>query len=113
MLFALVCSSSTRIVFRVDDNTSLGGREARDDIAPSLVVVYAERHNETLAGVGFKAQGTRRATPAHGESVLTVGLGLSTTACILPNSLLDGVEESVGVGLVDTNSDRVRYSSGM
>jgi hypothetical protein len=98
------------VVLRRDDDTSLVGSEVRDNITPTLVVVDAQRDDEVFAGVGRETKGAARSATTHGEHIGSVGLAPRSAVGVFPDRLLDDVEKSVLVGLVDLCGDCVAHS---
>lgn len=98
------------VVLGGNDDTSLIVREVGHDVAPTLVVMHAERDDEVLARVGDEAKGARGATAAHREDVCAVDLAPGTAIGVVPHRLLDDAEEGLGVGLVDVSGDSVRHA---
>ena len=100
------------VVLGRDDDASLVIGEIGDNVTPTLVVVDAQRNDEVFAGVGNETEGTTGSTATHGEHMGPVDFTPRSTVGILPDRLLDDVEEGVLVGLVDLGSDGVTHSRG-
>ena len=98
------------VVLGSDDNASLVVGEIGDNITPTLVVVDSQSDDEVFAGVGHEAKGTAGPAATHGEHMGPVDFTPRSTIRVLPDRLLDDVEEGVLVGLVDLGSDRVTHS---
>jgi hypothetical protein len=98
------------VILRRDDDTSLVGRKVRDNITPTLVIVDAQCDDEVLAGVGRETKGATRSATTHGEHMGSVGLAPRSAVGVFPDCLLDDVEKSVLVGLVDLCGDCVAHS---
>ena len=100
------------VILGGDDHTRLVVLEVGDDVTPTLVVVDAHRDDEVLAGVRDETEGTAGSATTHREQMLSVDLAPRPTVSVLPDGLLDAVEESVRVGLVDLGGDGVTHTRG-
>ena len=98
------------VVLGSDDDASLIVGKVGDNVAPMLVVVDAQSDDEVFASVGHEAKGTAGSAATHGEHMGPIYFTPRSTVGILPNRLLDDVEEGVLVGLVDLGSDGVTHS---
>ena len=99
-----------RVVLGRDDDTGLVGRKVRDNIAPTLVVVDAQRDDEALLSVGRETKGATRSTAAHREHMGAVDVAPRSTVGVLPDRPLDDAEERVLVGLIDLRGNGVTHS---
>ena len=98
------------VVLGCDDHTSLVGGKVRDDVAPTFVVVDAQRDDEVLAsGAGHETKGAARSATTHREYMGSTEVVPRPAISVFPDSLLDDVEVCVR-GLVDTCSDCVTHS---
>ena len=95
------------VVLGCDDDTSLIVSKVRDDVAPTLVVVDAQRDDEVFAGVGQETKGAGSSAATHGEDMRSVDFAPCSTVGVVPDRLLDDMEERVLVGLVDLGGDGV------
>ena len=98
------------VVLGSDDDASLIVGKVGDNVTPTLVVVDAQSDDEVFASVGHEAKGTAGPAATHGEHMGPVDFTPRSTVGILPDRLLDDVEEGVLVGLIDLGSDRVTHS---
>ena len=103
---------AVRVVLRGDDNASLVVLEVGDDISPTFVVVDAKSDDEVLVGVGNEAKGATSSTTTHSENMRSVDAAPRSTVGVVPDRLLDKVEECFVIGLVDLDSDGVTHSGG-
>lgn len=65
--------------------------------------------DDVLAAVAEEAKGTGGTARGHGEDVGAVDFGPSAAINIMPDGLLNNVEECVGIGLEDSCGDGVRH----
>lgn len=113
LFLPLIGPLSTVVVLGVDNDASLVVLQIGDDVAPPLVVVYADSGDEVLTVIRKEADGAGGAAATHGELVLAIAKLRPTAAVgVLPHRLLDDAEESVGVGLEDAEGDGVAHSVG-
>ena len=97
------------VVLGCNDNAGLVVGQVRDNVASTLVVVHAESDDEVLASVCDEAKGAAGAAATHGEDLGAVDLGPSAAVGVLPDRLLNNLEERVRVGLVDFDGDGVGH----
>jgi len=98
------------VILRVDDDAGLVIVKVGDYVAPPLVVVDSHSDDEVLAGVGNETKSAGCSTATHGEHLLAVHFGPSSSIGIVPDGLLNDLEEGVGVGLVDADGNFVAHS---
>ncbi len=100
---------SGRQVISLRVTSCLVALEVRDDVAPLLVIVDAQRDNKTLACIGHDAKGARGPASAHLKHVATIDL--APTVGVLPDGLLGNMVVRVlaGSNLMDIHLDRVTH----
>lgn len=109
-------SLSMRVVVILRQGSDAGDvvGEASDDVEPGLVVVNTHSNEESLlALLSHEAKDTRGTAAAHGEGEDSILLRPCTAVGIVPNALLNDLEECVGVALVDMDLDGVRHAKAM
>ena len=103
---------AVRVVLRGDDDTGLVILEVGNDVAPTLVVVDSQSDDAVFTGVGNEAKGTASSTTTHSEIQHSVGAAPRSTVGVVPDRLLDDMEECIVIGLVDLDRDGVTHSRG-
>jgi len=85
--------------------------ETGNNIDPSLGVMDTHGDEEGfLALLGHETKHTGGATATHGQQEDAILLRPGSAVGKVPNTLLDDLEEGVGVGLIDADFDGVRHS---
>lgn len=108
-----LCMGVVVVLWQSPDAGDVVG-EASDNVEPWLVVVNTHSNEEGfIALLSHEAKDTRGTATAHGEGKGSIRLRPCTTVGIVPNTLLDDLEECVGVALVDMDSDGVRHAKTM
>jgi hypothetical protein len=98
------------VVFRSNDNASLLVGQVRDNVSLSFVVVDTQCDDEIFTGVGHETKGARCPAAAHSEHMSVVNFTPRPPVRVLPNRLLDDVEECVLIRLEDPSSNCVSHS---
>jgi len=104
---------SVAVVLWVDDDAGVARAEERVNIPPTPAFVDAQRDDEELVGIRTETKAARRSATANREHMSPIDFAPCSSVTAAPDRLLDDVEESVCVGLVDLRSDRVDHPKGM
>ena len=99
---------SFAVILWIDDASGLI-LEVRDNVAPSLVIVNAESHDEAPPRVGHEAKGAGGPAPTHLQYIVPVDLVPGSTVGVFPNCVVDYTEKLAGLSLVDKYFDTITH----